>query len=206
MISIPGVKIINNIPYAVGVDAIQKVFEHYGIKKSKKATYKFTSKVGWKKRLKAQGKSLIAVPIPEIERWIEKNYPAIWNSKKSSDEKRLIAKNFSVIEGFEKIIDQIERRLDGKDNPLTNNNDYLPDIWRAEQEDERKYSIKNDSKNIKKGQESEILNKISELIDIFVNTPPSSIDNDTLSKVKDKLLCILNFVDSIYSINKWKSD
>lgn len=107
---ISGIEIINNVPHAVGADSVQKVFEFYGVKKSKKAVYKFISKASWKKRVKIDGKSMIAIPLPEIERWIKKNYPIIWDSKKE-DEKEVILKNFKMMDNFERIIDEMEERL-----------------------------------------------------------------------------------------------
>ncbi len=110
ILKISGIKVINNIPHAVGADSVQKVFEFYGIKKSKKSVYKFISKALWRKRVKIEGRSMIAIPIPQIEAWIKKNYPIIWDSKKD-EEKELIIKNFKMIDNFEKIIDEMGEKL-----------------------------------------------------------------------------------------------
>lgn len=115
---IEGVKIINNIPHAVGADGIQKVFEAFGIKKSKKAAYKFITKAIWKKRIVENGKSKIAIPITEVQRWIKKNYPIVWQSSKerTEDEKEIISKNFALMENFEKIIDEIKEKVETIDD------------------------------------------------------------------------------------------
>ncbi len=130
-VDFPGVQVIDDIPYVVGADAVQKVFEKFGIRKSRKAVYKFISKSPLRRRVVKNGRSMIAVPISEIERWIRKNYPIVWESlekgkvgendsedygtsnlgRSGSEEKELIIKNFNLMSNFEKIIVEMERKI-----------------------------------------------------------------------------------------------
>ena len=138
-VDFPGVQVIDDIPYVVGADAVQKVFEKFGIRKSRKAVYKFISKSPLRRRVVKNGRSMIAVPISEIERWIRKNYPIVWESlekgklgendpedystsnlgRSGSEEKELIIKNFNLMSNFEKIIAEMERKI--KDMELGKN-------------------------------------------------------------------------------------
>jgi len=138
---IEGVKIINNIPHAVGAEGIQKVFEAFGIKKSKKAAYKFITKAIWKKRIVENGKSKIAIPITEVQRWIKKNYPIVWQSskEKNEDEKEIISKNFALMENFEKIIDEIKEKVETIDDKNNNKETEKKKLKTTKKEEDENY-------------------------------------------------------------------
>lgn len=122
--SFSGIKVIDDIPYVVGAESVQKVFESFGIRKGKKAVYKFISKSPLKRRVVVGGRSKIAIPISEIKRWIRKNYPIVWESIEKGalstqdeiifhgdDEKEIISKNFKIMSNLEKVISEMEKKI-----------------------------------------------------------------------------------------------
>ncbi len=234
---IEGVKIINNIPHAVGADGIQKVFEAFGIKKSKKAAYKFITKALWKKRIVENGKSKIAIPITEIQRWIKKNYPIVWQSSKerNEDEKEIISKNFALMENFEKIIDEIKEKVETIDDSnnketekkkiikkitIKKDNESYESSLMLSQEDEKKDKIKEDKiwtifeKKDGNNQTHEtemknppdknqtILELGENIINIFLENPPSDFKTETLEELKRKLIFVLEFIENINRLKK----
>jgi hypothetical protein len=223
LMNIEGVKVINNIPYAVGADGIQKVFEAFGIKKSKKAAYKFITKAIWKKRIVENGKSKIAVPITEIQRWIKKNYPIVWQSskEKSEDEKEIISKNFNLIESVEKIIDDIKEKIevidDNREEDTKEEIEIKEDkiaqedrIWATVGEKEKKEEIIEGLKmrNQKQGDrnqdnKNQVLSELGDtIINIFLTTPPSHFKTEKLEEVKQKLIFVLDFIENINRLKK----
>jgi len=221
--NIEGVKVINNIPYAVGADGIQKVFEAFGIKKSKKAAYKFITKAIWKKRIVENGKSKIAVPITEIQRWIKKNYPIVWQSskEKSEDEKEIISKNFNLIESVEKIIDDIKEKIevidDNREEDTKEEIEIKEDkitqedrIWTTVGEKEKKEEIIEGlkMKNQKQGDrgqdnKNQVLSELGDtIINLFLTTPPSHFKTEKLEEFKQKLIFVLDFIENINRLKK----
>lgn len=204
---IDGVKMINNIPYALGADAVQKVFEHFGIKKSKKAVYKFISKATWKKRVSHNGRSFIAVPIYEIERWIKKNYPIVWSSQveEKNEEKIDIVKAFSSHK--DKLSDKKSKVFEVIDDILAN----LNEVNRGKNKNK---NISEDSDDIadagifqiihsadfddpKEDESQSAVFYIKKLTSILIKNPPLSFDVDTLKYIKNKLLFLVNFIDVV---------
>jgi hypothetical protein len=223
LMNIEGVKVINNIPYAIGADGIQRVFEAFGIKKSKKAAYKFITKAIWKKRIVENGKSKIAVPITEIQRWIKKNYPIVWQSskEKSEDEKEIISKNFNLIESVEKIIDDIKEKVEIIDDnrreetkeEIGIKEDKITQedrIWATVDEKEKKEEIieglkmrnqKQDYRN--RDNKNQAISELGDaLINIFLTTPPSYFKTEKLEEVKQKLIFVLDFIENINKLKK----
>jgi hypothetical protein len=223
LMKIEGVRVINNIPYAVGAEGIQRVFEAFGIKKSKKAAYKFITKAIWKKRIVENGKSKIAVPITEIQRWIKKNYPIVWQSskEKSEDEKEIISKNFNLIESVEKIIDDIKEKIEAIDDnreedtkeEIEIKEDKITQedrIWATVGEKEKKEEIIEGLKmrNQKQGDRSQdnknqVLSELGDtIINLFLTTPPSHFKTEKLEEVKQKLIFVLDFIENINKLKK----
>jgi hypothetical protein len=223
LMNIEGVKLINNIPYAVGADGIQKVFEAFGIKKSKKAAYKFITKAIWKKRIVENGKSKIAVPITEIQRWIKKNYPIVWQSskEKSEDEKEIISKNFELIESVEKIIDDIKEKIDViddnregdtkeeieiKEDKITQEDRIWATVGEKEKKEEIIEGLK--MKNQKQGDrgqdnKNQVLSELGDkIINLFLTTPPSHFKTEKLEEFKQKLIFVLDFIENINRLKK----
>jgi hypothetical protein len=221
--NIEGVKVINNIPYAIGADGIQRVFEAFGIKKSKKAAYKFITKAIWKKRIVENGKSKIAVPITEIQRWIKKNYPIVWQSskEKSEDEKEIISKNFNLIESVEKIIDDIKEKIgvidDNREGDTKEEIEIKEDkitqedrIWATVGEKEKKEEIIEGLKMRNQKQDdrsqhnkNQVLSEIGDtIINLFLTTPPSHFKTEKLEEFKQKLIFVLDFIENINKLKK----
>lgn len=206
---IDGIKMINNIPYALGADAVQKVFEHFGIKKSKRAVYKFISKATWKKRVSHNGRSFIAVPIYEIERWIKKNYPIVWSSQveEKNEEKKDIVKAFSshkdklsdrkskVVE----VIDDILANLNEVNRGENKNKNVSKDSASDDITDTGIFQIINstDFDEPKESKSQSAVFYIKKLTSLIIKNPPSSFDVDTLKYIKNKLLFLVNFIDVV---------
>lgn len=206
---IDGVKVINNIPYALGADSVQKVFEHFGIKKSKKAVYKFISKASWKKRISHNGKSYIAIPIYEIERWIKKNYPIIWSSQveERKDEKIDIVKSFSSHkDGFSdserksKTVEVIEDIASSFQELSSDNKIVIEKDKEARERDSDmeifRISSSDDIVQQEDKRQSAVF-YVKKLTSLLIKNPPSSFDVDTLNYIKNKLLFLANFIDVV---------
>lgn len=186
------IKKINSIPYVLGAKAIKDVFERFGIKKSKKAVYKFISKTPWKKRIKENGKSLIGVPIYEIKRWIDNNYPMI----SQSEEKNYISKNFTIIDGFQKIIDDISSKIEETES--------TPEIFKPqEQKKNEEAENKSENQSNQNINPNEKLSELSqEIISLLVKNPPSAYDENILRELKNKLIFIYTYVENILKLKE----
>lgn len=172
------VKQIDNIPYVLGAEAIKEVFERFGVKKSKRAVYKFLSKTTWKRRVKENGRSMIAVPIYEIKRWVEKNYPMA----QESEEKSYISRNFGVIDGFQKIIDELTVKV-------SEGSEEVPEIFRG-RDDERRME---EGENVN----GSLVRLFRDLISVLVGHPPSSFDERTLDLIRDAVVFIYAYIENI---------
>lgn len=189
---------IDNVPYVLGAEAIRAAFERFGIKKSKKAVYKFLSKTTWKRRVKENGKSMIAVPIYEIKRWIEKNYPMI---KEMNEEKSYISKNFGIIDGFQKVIDDLTAKIEDPDS--------VPEIFKNQQEgeDENSKSSVIDQVKTKASKEEQkpnerLLELSQEFIKMLMKHPPATYDSKTLEKLKEDIAFIYSYIENILKLKK----
>lgn len=189
------VKKIDNIPYVLGAEAIREAFEKFGIKKSKKAVYKFLSKTSWKRRVKENGRSVIAVPIYEIKRWIEKNYPMV--SQGDEEEKKYISKNFGIIDGFQKIINDISAKIEDTES--------VPEIFNMMKEETMKEE--KDKKTEKTASDTEepnerILKLSNEFISLLINHPPSKYERTTLEKIREKIIFIYAYIENISKLKE----
>ncbi|MCS7213917.1 MAG: serine/arginine-rich splicing factor [Candidatus Calescibacterium sp.] len=184
------VKKIDNIPYVLGAEAIREAFEKFGIKKSKKAVYKFLSKTSWKRRVKENGRSVIAVPIYEIKRWIEKNYPMV--SQGDEEEKKYISKNFGIIDGFQKIINDISAKIEDTES--------VPEIFNTMKEEKEKKTAKTVSDTDEPNER--ILKLSNEFISLLINNPPSKYEKTTLEKIKEKIIFIYAYIENISKLKE----
>ncbi len=176
------IKNIDNIPYVLGAKAVREVFERFGIKKSKRAVYKFISKASWKKRIKENGKSFIGVPIYEIKRWIDKNYPMI----SQNEEKNYISKNFTIIDGFQKIIDDISSKIE--------DTEQTPEIFKTQEQGSTGPEQLDPNERIS--------NLSQEIISLLIKNPPSNYDEKVLKDLKNKLIFIYTYVENILKLKE----